>query len=716
MSFHHRIRIIYSKELTDILRDRRTLIAMILVPIILYPLLLLGSIQAVSYQAASLEQESLIIGVINDQHRMMLSELIHYDTLELQKLGDALGSDTKEADQIPVPLEHAQIVVFEQRKDLEQSIQNRQVYVGVIFDRDSLTESTDYVSQIHVELPADLEEVRSAHAWDRVKAMIARTQKRWEIERLDREGLPRSFVEPFTVETLDLSSPPSILGQILPLILVLMTITGAIYPAIDLTAGERERGTLESLMVTPVPVIDLIVGKFLVVTTVAIMGATLNLASVSATVYFGGFDKVISQTGGSIPFATMGLILLSLIPFAVLMSAVMIAVCSYARTFKEAQNYVTPVILAVLIPGGIAALPATRLEGVMLVMPVGNMVLLSRDYLLGAEVLTSQLAMVMISTTLYAAAAVGIAATIFGKETVVFADAGSFRNVFNRSLIRPSKTPSVAMSLLIVALLFPTWFYIQSSMSPAVGENASDLLYRTGYLLPIMFVIVPVMILLYWKVDVRQSFGLRFPRSRYWFASILIGLSAWVPARELGILQQGLFDLPPLAIESSEMMYETLLSLPMGIMLLLIAVIPAIGEELLFRGFLLHGLRTSIRKWPAIIVSAIIFGIFHFFLFKFIVTASLGVLLGYLCWQSRSIIPAIIAHMLHNTIVAMSIYPKFTERLGIDSSAMDDSHLPAHILIIAGMMFVIGLLLIKRPGLMFRQSSTVAMANQHTTY
>lgn len=716
MRSHHRIRIIYSKELTDILRDHRTLIAMILVPIILYPLLLLGSIQAVSYQAVSLKQETIIIGVINDQHRIMLSELIYYDTLNLQKLHDALGSDSEEVDQIPVPLEHAQIVVFEQRKDLEQSIQNRLVYVGVIFDRDTLTESSDYVSQIHVELPADLEEVRSAHAWDRVRAMIARTQKRWERERLDREGLPHSFVEPFTIETLDLSSPPSILGQILPLILVLMTITGAIYPAIDLTAGERERGTLESLMVTPVPVIDLVVGKFLVVTTVAIMGAALNLVSVSATVYFGGFDKIISQTGGSIPFATMGLILLSLIPFAVLMSAVMIAVCSYARTFKEAQNYVTPVILAVLIPGGIAALPATRLEGVMLVMPVGNMVLLSRDFLLGAEVLNSQLAMVMISTTLYAAAAVGIAAAVFGKETVIFADAGSFRNVFNRSIIRPSKTPSVAMSLLIVALLFPTWFFIQSSLSPAVGENISELLYHTGYLLPIMFVIVPTMILLYWKVNVRQSFGLHFPQARYWLACILIGLSAWVPASELGILQQGLFELPSSALQSAEMMRETLLSLPPGIMLLLIAVIPAISEELLFRGFLLHGLRTSTRKWPAIIVSAIIFGIFHFFLFKFIVTATLGVLLGYLCWQSRSILPSIVAHMLHNTIVAMSIYPAFTERLGIDSSVMDDSHLPAHVIIIAGIMFTIGLVLITRPGPKFRKSSAVAATNQRETY
>ena len=165
----------------------------------------------------------------------------------------------------------------------------------------------------------------------------------------------------------------------------------------------------------------------------------------------------------------------------------MIAVCSYARTFKEAQNYVTPVILAVLIPGGIAALPATRLEGIMLVMPVGNMVLFAREFLLGAVVSWSAVATVLLATTLYAAAAVAVAASIFGQESVVFADAGSLGSVFSRRALRPSNKPTVSTVMLVAALLFPTWFFIQSALSPEPGDSLDGLLVATAWLMPVLF-------------------------------------------------------------------------------------------------------------------------------------------------------------------------------------------------------------------------------------
>jgi len=129
-------------------------------------------------------------------------------------------------------------------------------------------------------------------------------------------------------------------------------------------------------------------------------------------------------------------------------------------TFKEAQNYVTPVILAVLIPGGIAAMPATRLDGVMLVMPVGNMVLLARDLLLGAVVQGWQVLIVLLSTTLYAVAAVAIAASVFGRESVVFSDVETLRGHFARNMFRPASRPSLSMSVLYVALLFPAVVFL----------------------------------------------------------------------------------------------------------------------------------------------------------------------------------------------------------------------------------------------------------------
>ncbi len=698
MSSPGRIRTIYVKELIDILRDRRTLIAMIVVPIVLYPLLMLGSVQAVSYQADSLLEEKIIVGVIDEAQGRELVKLFKREALALREQRDQLGPDSEEAGVLPRPLSEeaaAEVLPRGSLADLEQDIRDRLIHVGVVFPNGPVVDSVAH--QNAVRILADLEEVRSHNAERRLDALFDRIGEHIGRARLTREGLPAVFVDPFEVATVDLSSPPSILGQILPLILILMTITGAIYPAIDLTAGERERGTLETLMVCPVPVIDLIVGKFLVVTTVAIMGATLNLASVSATVYFGGFDKVIADSDSAVPYGKMGLILCCLIPFAVLMSAIMIAVCSYARTFKEAQNYVTPVILAVLIPGGLAALPATSLDGIMLVMPVGNMVLLSRDLLLGAPVPLWQIAMVLLSTTLYAGAAVAVAASVFGKESVVFADAGSLKTALTRRLIKPTPRPSVAMTLLVVALLFPMWFFIQSKLSPELGQDVAPLLRATAWLMPLLFVLLPAGLLFYWKVDVAQTFGLRMPAGKYLLAAVLIGASAWVPAREISVLQHGLLGASARIDQGTEMLAKTLGALPAVEVFLLIALIPAVCEELLFRGFLLRGLGSSARKWTAIIASAAVFGVFHFLLFRWAVTAALGVVLGYLCWQSRSVLPAMIVHCLHNTIGVIGvIWPQWPQRLGID----DDtgwSHLPAHILIIGGAVFLLGLLIVARP-------------------
>lgn len=693
MTFRHRVYTIYKKELVDILRDRRTLLAMIVVPIVLYPLLMLGSIQAVSTQADKLEKEDFVVGFIREADGALLADLIRLDESYLSRRKAQLGEDSPEAADLPEPLSEIRFrrPVYEGREALKAAVQQRGIQVGVIFEFGAYRQGIEETNPITIA--RDFEEVRSAHAARRIEEMLSRVRDTIVGKRLEERNLPADFVNPFKVKFVELSVPTSILGQILPLILVLMTITGAIYPAIDLTAGERERGTLETLMVCPVSVLELIFGKFLVVTTVAIMGATLNLASVSATVYFGGFSKVIAAQESGVPLGKMAFILVTLIPFAVLMSAIMIAVCSYARTFKEAQNYVTPVILAVLIPGGIAALPTSRLEGFMLVVPVGNMVLFARDMLLGAEVPWVKTAAVLLSTTLYAASAVAIAANLFGKESVVFADAGSVKSLFTRSLIRPASKPSVSMSLLVVALLFPAWFFVQGFLSPGEGESAIRLLDWTGILMPVLFVLLPFALLTYWRIDIANTLALRRPGGRYVLAAVLLGLSAWVLAHEVNVLQAQYILVPEDVLKSATILEEALQELKPIDIILLLAIVPAICEELLFRGFLLSGLRGAARKWTAILVTALVFGTFHFFFFKLPVTVGLGVVLGLLCWQSRSILPGMIVHLLHNGVGAMTVIsPTWMTRLGIRQD-IGLEHFPVRVIAVGAIVFAAGFVL-----------------------
>ena len=707
MSIHRRIGSIYRKELVDILRDHRTLVAMIVVPIVLYPLLMLGSIQAVTYQSERLVDRPIAIGVVNDLQGQSVLKLIRLDFSAIEKRRKELGPESAEAKELPAPLDpdKVNVIMLGSEEEVKRRIRDRTIPIGVILDRDVLVDSPDVKNQIRVIM--DKEYFHAVYAHDRLREAIARTAERANAERKTERGLPDTFDQPFEVSVVDLSAPPSILGQVLPLVLVLMTITGAIYPAIDLTAGERERGTLESLMVCPVPVLDLIVGKFLVVTTVAIMGATLNLASVSATVYFGGFAKVIASNEGGLPIGTMIVILLSLIPFAVLMSAIMIAVCSYARTFKEAQNYVTPVILAVLIPGGLAALPTTRLEGVMLVMPVGNMVLLARDFLLGASVPGWSIVIVLLATSMYAAAAVAVAANIFGQESVVFSDTASLRTTLSRRWLRPRATPTVAMSLLATSLLFPVWFFAQSALSPGPSDSAVMMLHQIAWAMPLVFVVIPLVLIAYARIDLTETFRFRWPASRYLFAAILLGAAAWIPTHEINAAQYKLIGIPQAVLESAKQMQDALTLLPLPTMLLIVAVIPAFCEELLFRGFLLSGLSAGGRKWTAILSCGLIFAVFHIYAFRFPVTAAMGVALAYLAWQSRSIVPCIIAHGLHNGFVALrGVRPEWFQTIGLDSTATaTDSdaaawaHLPIHLQIAGLVACVLALALMRSSGI-----------------
>ncbi|MCC7293590.1 MAG: CPBP family intramembrane metalloprotease [Phycisphaerales bacterium] len=729
MSFRHRVRTIYGKELIDLLRDRRTLIAMLIVPIGLYPLLMLGSLQAISVQTQTLGRRAIVVGGIGGpdgaQAQMLTFIRDEYERLRAAQdqtkpatqpaepqqdppsrgdaardparsgeAGQPVDGDTSKIDEGALPPLDLTWMPCEDRDRIEALIRERGIHVGILFEGPI---SADPALPTRVQLWYDQEEARSATGYARLTDMFAAVEERWNAQRRRQLGVPDTFFQPFAIAGKNLASPSSVLGQILPLILVLMTITGAIYPAIDITAGERERGTLETLLVCPVPVLDLIVGKFLVVTTIAILGATLNLASVCATVYFGGFNELITTTGTGVPYGQLALILLCLVPFAVLMSAIMMAVCSYARTFKEAQNYVTPIILAVLIPGGVAALPATELTGVMLVMPVGNMVLLTRELLVGAMVRTGDLVTVLLSTTLYATAAVAAAAKVFGKESVVFADVQSLRGTFDRRLIRPSGKPSLTMALVVTALLFPGWFFLQSYLQTSRPDGADLMVLRKTFaFMPVLFVVLPALVLTYWKVDVRRTFSLSPPAMSGVLGAVLIGATSWIFAVEIGMLQDAVFGMSDIAKDSAEALEKALVSLSEPEMLLLMAVIPALSEELLFRGFLLTALRGPAGRTVSILTSAVVFAVFHFILAKLPVTFLLGALLAWVCWQTRSIWPGIIVHFLHNGIITMStLRPSWVAWLPMEMDGQP-RHLPWSVLLPGAAVFVAGCLLVQR--------------------
>ncbi len=692
MSPARRIFIIYRKELIDILRDRRTLTAMIVIPVVLYPVIMLGFLWLAQFEEVKLKAERFVVAVDDDHTRR-----------ELEAMLARVEADEHDASPPPATFD---VRVFGQAAPGDDPAIQLHVTLEVV------PAESPFPSRVNAHISYNEVDIRSRMAMERLTATLGRFRTlvtRQSVEAILDHAFPGAPVRPdidvvlnpVRIESRSLASDSQrggwALGQIIPIILVLMTITGAIYPAIDLTAGERERGTLETLMATPVPPLHLIIGKFLVVATVGLVTAVLNLASVGATMHFGGLTRVLTADHPvQFPLHVLPIILLCMVPFALLFAAVLIAVCSFARTFKEAQNYVMPVIIAALIPSMAVTVPTIRLEGAMLVLPVGNMVLLARELFQQTCDWTAVL-VVLLSTSLYAVAAIALATRLFGQEAVLFVDTGSYKTLLLRRFLPPRSSPSPAQVLLLAAILFPVSFYVQGALIGDTVEHFVDKLRWVALVqFGILFLLVPLAICVYLKIDLRSGLRLAPPRWPAWPAALLLGVSSWVLAHEFILLQPQSAAM----VEAAGRIESQLQEAPVWLILLLMACAPAVAEEVFFRGFLLSGLGTTLRKWSAIAAAALVFGIFHFMIDRLPLTVLLGLVLGYLCWQSGSIWPGILFHALHNgSTILLARLPAISDWLRIpDSADAQPAHLPLHVIIPALCLFIMGLALARRAG------------------
>lgn len=684
MSRFSRINTIWRKELTDILRDHRTVLAMVLVPIIVYPVLMLVSLQAFEAQTGRLKQETYKIAVASEAAQRWLKRIIETDParrkLQLDRPTPQAGPTTRPAaddpdlaeDELPddtggrdererlrtgvmyrpPPLE---IVVV---KNVTRAVNDGFAHTGIILEGPLPTAEGE--ASAGIVLVTDQAEVRSEIASAALGGILQRLNQQMVQQRLSREGLAPSFLAPLRVSEQYIATPRkvggSILGQIVPLILIMMTISGAVYPAIDLTAGERERGTLETLVVAPVPTVDLVTGKFIVVTLIGMLSAFLNLLAIGGTIWLGGFGDMLSRGTGNvqIPLDSLPLVMLILIPMAVMFSGTLLAVCSFARSFKEAQNYVMPVLIAAMIPAVVGSLPGTRLEGPILVMPVANIVVLTRELFLG-RFDPQAVVWVMMSTSVYAAAAVAVAAKLFGQEAVLFADAGSIRTVFQRRFFKPARTPSAAQALLMLAIVYPLNFFIQRSVADtAYFAGNIRFFYAFAAILILLFAALPLATAAYTRVHIPTAFSFRSAPASAWLAALCIGTSTWILASAWLAVQQMWMPMDETFIQQLEGMLGWLKDTPLLLIVLFMAILPALCEELFFRGYALSGVRAGMGRWGAIVIIGIAFGVYHQSVHRLVTTVALGMLFAALVLQSRSIFPAMLAHMMHNTILILT--------------------------------------------------------------
>ncbi|HBE70046.1 MAG TPA: hypothetical protein DDW52_18015, partial [Planctomycetaceae bacterium] len=488
----------------------------------------------------------------------------------------------------------------------------------------------------------------------------------------------------------------AVLG-ILPLILLLMTVTGGVYPAIDLTAGERERNTLETLMALPVPKFRLLLAKFVAVVTVTMLTGVMNLIAMSVTLYVLQLDKTLLGGDGFTLVLAFKLFVV-LAAFTLFYSAILLLLTSSAKSFKEAQAYLIPLLLISIAPGLVIMMPGWGLSSFTAALPLVNMLLLSKGLLEGtAELLPAIVA--IITTVFYAIAALSLAAQVFGNDAVAVGSRGRWRDFFERpdaGLTRPTTTAA----LIGLAVLFPAYFVASGVLGRGGEVDPQNRLYLSGLLTAALFVGLPSLFLLWQRVPVGMGLGIRPARVVFFVAAVLLGVSTWPWIFELIILAQsiGLRGVDLSRVPDVEALLASWKEVPLWLTLLALGVIPGVCEECFFRGYVLGGLRQHLSPRAAIICSAIAFGLFHVVLAggaspeRLLPSTLMGLLLGWVAWRSGSIVPSIILHAIHNcSLLLLANSRDLLARWNLGQT--EQEHLPWTLLLPCGIVFALGVAL-----------------------
>src|SRR5579863_541382 len=394
--------IVYRKELTDSLRDRRTVISMIVIPLLVMPLLTIGmgilSVFLVGMAMREIPRVMILGG--EDSPRVMA---------ELRQL--------KDVQFVPA------------NPDYAEEISNRHIRAAVEIpqDFDAKLEAGE-LSTVKVYMYEG--ELKSGFGAGRLQRFFRELRDRTIRERLDARQLPPSLVRPFDVEVKNVAPPEkvggTILGGIIPYFVILLCLTGAMYPAMDLTAGEKERGTIETILCSPVSRTHLVLGKFLMVLTASIATAVLSIISMAVSfgvgrkmllgVAHGAADAALQITMTGKAIASIFLVVL---PIAVFFSAALLALSLFAKSFKEAQSYISPLMIVVVMPAVAALLPGVELNSALALVPVLNTSLVSKEIITGTYH-WNLIALIFLSSSVYAGAALAIAVKLFQREDVLF--------------------------------------------------------------------------------------------------------------------------------------------------------------------------------------------------------------------------------------------------------------------------------------------------------
>lgn len=388
---------IFRKELLDTLRDRRTLMTMLVIPILVFPITLNVFVEISKSYEESASKETMKIGVVGDTN--------HYYTQQLQQIPEVVGPK--------------KIIVFKDSSSLRRAINKDKIQLGLLLpgNADLLRNQQATVT---LSWLLDASEVGRA---ERAELYSASLKANAEKERLQKLGISPEQIRPLVIDTINCASDKKMVGQLaggfLPYIFIAFGFIGCMYPAIDLFTGEKERGTIETLLTVPVARWKILMGKMLVVVCSGMLAATCALLGLFVSIEFLDLaaNKELLEVIHSIltPYFILSMFAL-LLPLVIFFAGLMIPIAIYAKSFKEAQSIITPLNILVVLPAMVGFFPGITLDIQTVFIPVVNVVLATKALIAGTLSWAYFLGVFGLMCTL-AFLAISLSYRQFGKET-----------------------------------------------------------------------------------------------------------------------------------------------------------------------------------------------------------------------------------------------------------------------------------------------------------
>lgn len=678
------VKLIFVREMRDQLRDRRTLFLIAVLPLLLYPILGMSFFQLAQFMrhnaakvavvgAEELDGLDWIPALIDgDQFAPSLFNSVD-DRTNLQLVTDRGREAAEQKDE--------NTSADDRLKAAQLALKNGDVQVVLNFPagfksrlqevRQSLLKRAHEDESIHTEkLPTPQILFISSNEKSRIAQLrVERVMRTWRNDvmqtNLRDSNVPLDAAKPFDLQPLDVAGEQqrhaAVWSKILPFILFVWALTGAFYPAVDLCAGEKERGTLETLLVSPAQRREIVWGKLLTVMSFSVVTALLNLASMGFTANFvlAQFKDINVMSGaGSLSLPPLSAIVwlpIALIPISALFSALCLACAAFARSTKEGQYYLMPLLLVIMPLMMLPLSPGVELNLGNSLIPVTGVVLLLRSVIEGQLLQAAYFVVPVVGVTLICCLlAIRWAEEQFNSESVLFRE--SERLDLGRWLVHlvrdRTETPTFTQGFLCVVVILVIQFFVKLAMSAAAVDGIDYAFFRQAiFISQVVCIAFPTIILTLlftrspWKTLLLQ----RLPTWQMLAAGAFLAIFLRPLGTEFARLIQHLYPPSEEMLAQLQATAEAINEVPSwGMLMLLMALLPAICEELAFRGFVLSGLRHIGHKWWAIGFSAIAFGIVHPILQQQIGAAAVGVALGYLAIQTGNLLPCVVFHAIYN--------------------------------------------------------------------